>query len=422
MRTRMAPFSGLVAAVVTMLAWAAPVGAQQVVKLAEGETLTISGFLSASFFTDNGFFSNFGQGQNAEYAAAPVAGGAGQPGNKRAFMDGDIRNTRIRFEFASQPVVGRWAPKGVLEADFFGSFVGAGAPPFQDEQPQLRGRLLYADMSNGPTTVRIGQFWAPLFAEVPVSLTHIAFPLGYGSAGMIGWRFPGVFLYHDLSGAGASISSQLQLAVMKGSGPIVAGSAVDVTNNIGNGEASALPQLEARLNFGKTSGKMKWSAYVVGHVDWKDTVGNGGVDSASNMMGEAVEVGGSIVIGQLTVHGNFYDGKAIGQEFAFITQNAPGQGNIKGYGAWVQAGYDFTPHWSLWAFYGLDQPDYKTFATNQLPAVVPLPRQGSHDGDALVRWRAGRYAVGLEYFWNVTRWNTGVGKAGQLALSMQYIL
>jgi hypothetical protein len=415
MRTRMAPFSGLVAAVVTMLAWTSRAEAQQVVKLADGETLTISGFISASFYTDNGVFASFGQGQDAEIAAAPAA----QPGTKQSFTNGDIRNTRIRFEFASQPVFGKWAPKGVLEADFFGSFVGAGAPPFQDEQPQFRARLLYADMSDGPTTLRIGQFWAPLFAEVPVSVTHIAFPLGFGSAGMIGWRFPGVFLYHDLSRAGAPISTQLQVAVMKGSGPAVG--AIDAANGIGTGEASGLPQLEARLNFGKSSGSMKWTAYVVGHLDWKDTTGNGGA-STSNLSADAVEVGGSIVMGQLTVHGNFYDGKAIGQEFAFITQygQTAGQGNIKGYGAWIQAGYDFTPHWSLWAFYGLDQPDYKTFATDEAPAV--LPRQGSHDGDALVRWRAGRYAVGLEYFWNLTRYNTGVGRAGQLALSTQYIL
>ena len=38
-----------------------------------------------------------------------------------------------------------------------------------------------------------------MFGETPVSLTHIAFPLGYGASGKIGWRFPGIFLYHDLT-------------------------------------------------------------------------------------------------------------------------------------------------------------------------------------------------------------------------------
>jgi len=31
----------------------------------------------------------------------------------------------------------------------------------------------------------------------------------------------------------------------------------------------------------------------------------------------------------------------MGQQFAHITQ----QGNVKGWGAWVQGGYELTPHW-----------------------------------------------------------------------------
>ena len=188
MSVRVASFSSSVVAVVSLLAGVAPAVAQQPAvqfKLGEGETLTISGFVSATLFLDRGVFGAFGQGQNAEWAAAPAT----QPGVDQAFLDGDIRNTRFNFTFTGSPVMGKWAPKAVIEADFYGAFNGA--PPFGDEQPQLRARVLYADLSNGRTTIRIGQMWAPLFAEVPVSLTHIAFPLGYGSAGMIGWRFPG---------------------------------------------------------------------------------------------------------------------------------------------------------------------------------------------------------------------------------------
>src|SRR6266576_3116857 len=93
----------------------------------------------------------------------------------------------------------RTSPRGVLEADFFGAFSATPAPPFADEQPQLRIRFAYADLTNGRTTIRFGQFWSPLFGEVPVSVTHVAFPLGYGATGMIGWRFPGLYLYHDLN-------------------------------------------------------------------------------------------------------------------------------------------------------------------------------------------------------------------------------
>src|SRR5207245_7238328 len=103
----------------------------------------------------------------------------------------------------------------------------------------------------------IGQDWSPSFAETPVSLTHIAFPLGYGASGKIGWRFPGVFLFQDLSATGAPLTVQLQLAAMKGSGPIAPGNARDTAAVIGTGEASGLPQLEAKLNVAKRSADRK---------------------------------------------------------------------------------------------------------------------------------------------------------------------
>src|SRR5256885_3109692 len=180
-------------------------------------SLTISGFINATLYNDRGRFASFGQGQNSEFSVQ------NQVGADQSFTDGDFRNTRLRFDFAAQPVLGKWAPKATVEVDFFGAFNGS--PPFGDEQPQMRGRVIYADLTNGRTTVRIGQDWSPSFAETPVSLTHIAFPLGYGASGKIGWRFPGVFLFQDLSATGAPLTVQLQLAAMKGSGPIAPGNA-----------------------------------------------------------------------------------------------------------------------------------------------------------------------------------------------------
>ncbi len=417
MRIRMASFSWPVAAMVFVFASGAPAAAQQVIKLADGETLTISGFISATLFNDRGLFGQFGQGQNAEWAAQA------QPGADQGFTDGDVRNTRIRFEFASQPMLGKWAPKGIIEADFFGAFSNAPlGPPFGDEQPQLRVRLAYADLTNGRTTLRIGQYWSPLFAEVPVSLTHIAFPLGYGAAGMVGWRFPGIFFYHDLGKAGKPMTTQLQVAVMKGSGPAVG--AIDVANNIGNGEASGMPQLEARLNVGNRGKNLSWNVYVVGHLDWKDTTGTGVI--GSNATGNGVELGGNITPGHLTVHGNFYFGKGLGAQFGHITPSqapasatVPQQARIHGLGAWAQAGYDFTPHWSVWVFYGLDQPNNSKFSTE---TGANLLRQLNHDGDFLVRYRAGRYAIGLEYFRSVTRWSTGITNADQYAISVLHTI
>ena len=410
----MLSFSACVIAAVLVLGNARPASAQQVVKLGEGETLTISGFISATLFNDRGLFSSFGQGQNAEIAACPVPipGCNGQPGVNQGIFDGDVRNTRINFTFNAPPVLGKWAPRATIEADFFGAFNGV--PPFGDEQSQFRIRHAFVDLSNGRTTLRIGQYWGPLFGEtapfIPVSLSHIAFPVGLG-ASMIGWRFPGVFVFHDLTPA-SPLKLQLEVAALKGSG--VAASLRDTTNVIGSGEASGLPQVEARLNAARRFTNGSWNGFVAYHLDWKDANGTG--VPGSNITDWGVETGQYIAISSFTLHGSFYYGKGLGSQFGMITQFQP---QIRGWGAWGQAGYDFTSHWSVWADYGIDQPDYARFRTE---TGGTLARQLNHVGSALLRFRAGRYAAGLEYFRSVTRWSTGVTSADQYALSALYTL
>src|SRR2546427_255873 len=408
MSIRMASLCGLAVACVLSIAGSSPATAQQVVKLGEGETLTISGFINATLFNDRGLFSSFGQGQNAEIAAAP----ANQPGVNQGIFDGDVRNTRINFTFNAPAVLGKWAPRATLEADFFGAFNGV--PPFGDEQPQFRVRHAFVDLSNGSTTLRIGQYWAPLFGEtapfIPVSLTHIAFPVGLG-ASMIGWRFPGVFLFHDLTPT-SPLKRPHEVAAWKGSG--VAASGRDTTNGIGSGEASGAPQVETRLNAARKFANVSWNGFVVYHIDWKDANGTG--VPGSNITDWGVETGQYVAISSFTLHGSFYDGKGLGSQFGMITQFDP---RIRGWGAWAQAGYDFTSHWSVWADYGIDQPDYARFTRETGGA---LGRQLTHTGSALLRFRAGRYAAGLEYFRNVTRWSTGVTSADQYALSVLYTL
>jgi hypothetical protein len=403
MSTRFAWFSGL--AVVGILTLGgidralAQQPAGQVVRLGEGETLTISGFINATWYVNNGIFA-FGNGQNAEWAAAA------QPATDKTYLAGDVRNTRINFTFSGSPVLGTWSPRATLEADFFGAFNGA--PPFGDEQPQMRIRFAYADLTNGRTTIRIGQFWSPMFGEVPVSVTHVAFPLGYGATGMIGWRFPGIFLYHDLN-PGKPTTMQLVLAALEGSGS-------DVGGGIGQGEASAMPQLEARLNFTHRKTNFSWSGYVVGHIDWKDTSAVG--VETDNVTGSGVEVGGNVTSGKFTIHGNVYTGKNLGQQFAHISQQVTAAGEIKGSGAWVQGGYEFTPHFGAWLFYGLDDPKEA-----DSPGLTGDFRAKNEDLSGMLRFRAGRYQLGVELFHANTTWATsGKQKATQVALSVMYTL
>src|SRR5260370_9586965 len=72
MTRRKASFSGLVVAVASLLAAVPAAWSQQVVKLGEGETLTISGFVNATLFHDPGSFAcGFSNRHTAELA--PVA-------------------------------------------------------------------------------------------------------------------------------------------------------------------------------------------------------------------------------------------------------------------------------------------------------------------------------------------------------------
>src|SRR5204862_1720221 len=118
MSRRIAWFTAVAIALAAFLRGPSAASAQQSVKLGAGDTLTISGFINATMHNNRGLF-DFGQGQNAEWASLV------QPTTDQGFLDGDIRNTRIRFDFSAGPVLGKWAPKATLEADFFGAINGA---------------------------------------------------------------------------------------------------------------------------------------------------------------------------------------------------------------------------------------------------------------------------------------------------------
>jgi hypothetical protein len=303
------------------------------VSTANKGSLTIKGFVAATLFTQDANFT-FGNGQNAQFPSTEF--------DKDEYTwGGDVRNTRVTLDWKG-PAVGDMNFAGLVEVDFFGGFNGTGA--FSDEQPNPRLRLAYADMNFGKSTIRIGQFWSPMFGNVPASPTHVAFPLGYGSAGTVGWRYPGVGYYYNFGGEG--IKTKLSLAVMRGSwsGPI---------DNNGPGEAGT-PQVEARLDF---SGK-NWNVYVVGHYDEKDLSGPGTSfpsGQKDSLSGEALAAGAKFTIGAFTLQGNAYSGSAIGQQFAHITQF----GDISGWGGWLQGSFKVGSNWSLNAFYGLDDPKDK---------------------------------------------------------------
>ncbi len=239
-----------------------------------------------------------------------------------------------------------WKLGGKLEFDAFGGFNGTGA--FSAEQPTPRLRLAYADIIHKNLTIRIGQAWTPLFGNVPVSLSHIAFPLGYGGAGDVGWRFPGIYFYYKFSSE-SSTHLSLDAAIFEGSwsGP---GDNVNFLN-AGN---SGLPQFELRLNLdSKLSENTSFKGYIAGHFDKKNLTGVD-VSPSVSLTGTAVEVGASLNASGFLIHGNFFTGKNIGQQFGDLTQIQSVNHDLPSTGVWIQAGYNFTKEWGLFGFFGTE--------------------------------------------------------------------
>jgi hypothetical protein len=345
----------------------------QNVTTSQGISITVRGIVNATFFAQDADF-NLGSGQRAQVPTAE---------RSRWVHGGDARNTRLSVAIAGPEVSRGWRGSATAELDFFGAFNGGGA--FGDEQPQPRLRLAYADLSNGRTTLRIGQDWDLLLGNIPVSTSHLAFPLGHGGGGFVGWRFTQVRLMKMLGPAGGTTTKRVQLAMLSGSWIDDAGG----DNGFSAGERGA-PQFEARFDYGSA----KWSGYLVAHTDTKATPGK---DLASYM----VELGANTTRGDLTLQANAWTGKGMAHHIAQIFQF----GDIKGFGAWAQVGYTLNPKWSVWGFYGTDRPsdsDISNAATvvtdvTGVALAVAARRFSSWQAAPMIRYKSGPYSVGLEW-------------------------
>jgi hypothetical protein len=374
---------------------------QQEIKIGSDATLTIGGIISATLFAQDALFG-LGNGQQAEFVQSQLADW---------WHGGDVRNTRLTLGFRGPLMGNAWRATATLEADFFGPFNTTGA--FADEEPIPRLRLAYADLTNGRTTLRIGQAWSLTLGNIPESASHIAFPLGWGSGGFIGWRFPGIFFIQSLTDTSSSVRARLSLAAMRGSW-----SDETAPEEPSAGEAGS-PQLEGALNLdGRFTGG-SWSAYVVGHWDRKNLNGvrpKGTPKPPENNLDSWVAEGGLRVhSGVITLQGNGYTGKAMGHQFAHIIQF----GDIEGWGAWAQAGIDFTRRVGVWVYYGIDNPkdqDVRASGNDRLKSWLFVP---------MLRFKAGPYSLGLEWLHNRTDYTlssvTSAGRKGnQILLSTRF--
>lgn len=354
------------------------------------ETITIRGILGASFYMQDALFG-LGNGQKAQFVAEEMEDDAWWHG-------GDARNVRLTLAFAGPEVLTDWRANAMVELDFFGPFASGGN--FGDEQPLPRLRHAWAELTNGRTAVRFGQDFALTWGNLPVSTSHIGFPLGWGTGGLIGWRFLGLQLHHMLTAPDAATTAQVKLGVFKNSwsdepSPPPPGAVPSADDGPSAGEAG-LPQLEARVDLaGRVGADGTWGAYVVGHYDSKDLDGAGVDDDAiDDLASWAAEGGARVALGRLTVHGNAWLGQAMGHHFGNIIQFR----DVGGWGAWAQAGVNLTERWSVWGYAGTDDPD------DEDEDGVPLERQRSVQLVPMVRYQLPQLAFGLEWLHSRTDW------------------
>jgi len=344
---------------------------------APGVSVALHGMISASAFSQNKSFT-YGNGQNALYPA---------PGSTGSLSGIDVRNTRFWLDFKGARLSDNWDGGGRIEMDFFGGFNGTGG--YSQQQPTPRLRQAYMDLVNAGsgTTVRIGQQWDLMFPidSSPTSLAHVAFPLGYGS-GITGWRFPGVVVMQDLNHGSTGAQWRLDLGVFEGtwSGP------GNPLNYQSGGNAGFRPQLEARLHVQDKN----WLAYFATHyssVDLRGVDGTAPTPVKSKIKSNEYELGGQWKPGSWTFRGLAYTGKGLGQIFGAMSQF----GDISESGGFVQAGYSFTPNWSMYAFYAYAKPDADDVVAWMGNGASGLLR--NRQAALSLQYTSGPYDLGVEW-------------------------
>lgn len=347
-------------------------GFSQNVKPSGEEMIKIKGFISASAFMQDQDFK-FSNGQNAEWAISDF--------NNGKWIKGfDVRNTRMTFVFNGPGLKKGWKMGGVLEFDFFGGYNGVSV--VSEQQPLLRLRMAYMDFIKNRLRIRFGQAWTPMFGTVPVSLSHVAFPLGYGSAGFIGWRFPGIYAYYGLNSQDSNVKFRLDGAIFNGAwaGP-------GNLNNYGTAGNFGLPQMELKLN---AIGE-KWNLYAVVHYDKKD-LKDCSCSDTEYLTGTAFEIGGKIKFGGFFLQGNGYMGKNIGQQLGAMVQVQPGNTDLSSVGGWLQLGYNFTKNWGVFGFYGFEDIDKE-----EALAAFENPRTKHGLYNIMIKYSEGPMGLGIEF-------------------------
>jgi hypothetical protein len=145
-----------------------------------------------------------------------------------------------------------------------------------------------------------------------------------------------------------------------------------------------------------------------------------------NLTSWAGEAGFSTTRGDVSLAANAHMGRGMGHHFAQIVQF----GDIKGWGAWGQVGYNLSSKWSLWGFYGTERPNATDITNNAVvdangaPIALAARRFSSWLTVPMLRYKSGPYSLGLEWLHNDTQVgpsaNNKIRSGNQVLLSTRF--
>lgn len=360
------------------------------------------GILGGSVFYQDAILAP-GNGGQSWFVARQVAG-------NKTLLGGDVRQSRFNLSLSGPRIFAGAVPKGFVEIDFSNN---AGPGGYGDVSLLPRLRHAFAELNWGNTAIRFGQDhqlvigsspWAP--PAGPTSVGHIGYPLVY-QAGAIGWREPGVAVYHQipgLFGQGANLefaamamrSQWVAPLIPVGTPPGPTGTVPDWSTATSAGEPSGLPGVEARI---QAVGK-DFRLGVAGHWNKVHRAGFGAPESAAatDLTVASVVVGAKLVTGPITLQGGGYAGQNLAPLLGALLQYQPNavKSDIQEIGGWAQAGFNLTPEISVWGLGGTSKPngdDVRAAGGTRLQNVVV---------SGMLKYQDGGYAIGLEY----AHWHT----------------
>ncbi|HKU42548.1 MAG TPA: hypothetical protein VJR89_30530, partial [Polyangiales bacterium] len=337
---------------------------------------TLKGTVAATFFAQDKPFAS-GNGVSALFSPFNVT-------NDAWMLGADVRHTRLTFTLRGPEVLSA-IPTAVLELELFGgnqinsvpastvtgtvsssmtnmpigtfSVPGITSSPQGDESllPRMRTAYIELNWNGGADILRVGQFHNLLLAMISASSAHPGV-LGYG-AGQLGWRSPGItYLHKFLLNEDTAIDAGLQLNRNSWldnaptCGPMGTPPQVNcLPYGVSLGEASMLPQVQARLvlSGGRAESPWPyyapnvWQVYVVGHWDLKDLsgVGNESFMARDTMTTLVLEGGFKLKLGPVLIAGNAWTGTNGGNVYANLLQmQLPDKPDVSGFGVWGQLG------------------------------------------------------------------------------------